>query len=452
MAGRATSVITEDDDLPGGGERVIATNGADEGELVDVGGASTPEGAGQRRQPQQQPEPEFDIIEGEDEQEPEGRLTQQEAGERPLLERQAAGRVYSRDEVQAMSAEERRQLWRGMSRDEQKANRALNRARTKDQQHRGREETGMLRRQVADMSVQINELTRQVGGFAPRFTEFQKQQITNEIRNVDGLIAEENRKFEAARLQIKQALGDRDADPAEAADRLSRAMDDRDQAFLRRAQAMNRKAQLENLSKAPPQDGGRPGDDNAAVAERQPERQQQQPEQLQLSPDAVERVEDFAAKYPWYDPQAFRNPKGDLDSKIVASLDSDVFARGFRPESEDYWEELEDLMREYLPHRFDDGRAPAAQRNGRAAPAARAVNGNGRAQVAPMRRGPPTGGGGEGAQRGNRIQVRMTNDRRDALIEAGVMDRSGTILNRDKYVRLMKAYGNQDRESAGARR
>lgn len=49
----------------------------------------------------------------------------------------------------------------------------------------------------------------------------------------------------------------------------------------------------------------------------------------------------------WYDPSG-----GNRDSKIVLAIDSDLYNEGYDPETKEYWDELKDRCKEYLPHRF----------------------------------------------------------------------------------------------------
>ena len=56
---------------------------------------------------------------------------------------------------------------------------------------------------------------------------------------------------------------------------------------------------------------------------------------------------EFQRKVNWYDPTG-----RDLDSKIVQAIDADVAQAGFDPTTPEYWEELEDRVRERLPGKF----------------------------------------------------------------------------------------------------
>ena len=49
----------------------------------------------------------------------------------------------------------------------------------------------------------------------------------------------------------------------------------------------------------------------------------------------------------WYDPNG-----GNRDSKIVLAIDADLYNEGYDPETKEYWDELKDRCKEYLPHRF----------------------------------------------------------------------------------------------------
>lgn len=49
----------------------------------------------------------------------------------------------------------------------------------------------------------------------------------------------------------------------------------------------------------------------------------------------------------WYDPSG-----SNRESKIVLTIDADLYNEGYDPETKEYWDELEDRCKEHLPHRF----------------------------------------------------------------------------------------------------
>ena len=52
---------------------------------------------------------------------------------------------------------------------------------------------------------------------------------------------------------------------------------------------------------------------------------------------------------PWYDPNG-RDP----DSKIALTIDQAMAEEGWNPKSQDYWEELDNRLAKYLPHRYSN--------------------------------------------------------------------------------------------------
>jgi hypothetical protein len=63
-------------------------------------------------------------------------------------------------------------------------------------------------------------------------------------------------------------------------------------------------------------------------------------------PRLKKHASDWMARNAWYDPNA-----KDTDSKIAVKLDEELVEEGWDPTSEDYWEELDNRISKYLPHR-----------------------------------------------------------------------------------------------------
>jgi len=51
----------------------------------------------------------------------------------------------------------------------------------------------------------------------------------------------------------------------------------------------------------------------------------------------------------WYDPNG-----RDTDSKIAKQIDESLVAEGWNPTEPDYWEELDNRLHKYLPHKYND--------------------------------------------------------------------------------------------------
>ena len=86
----------------------------------------------------------------------------------------------------------------------------------------------------------------------------------------------------------------------------------------------------------------------AAQQNAQQQTQQAQSGGIQLGDEAKRYGQNWAKQNEgWYDPSG-----NNLDSRIVQAIDADLYNEGYDPESQDYWEELTDRVKDRLPHHF----------------------------------------------------------------------------------------------------
>lgn len=155
------------------------------------------------------------------------------------------------------------------------------------------------------------------------------------------------------------------------------------------------------------------------------QRPAQQPEGLDNM--TAHYVKEFMAENPWYDIKG-----NDEDSAIVLAIDGALHREGFRPDTEEYWDELRDRAARRLPERFNaagTGREPQRQQS----------------QQQPARTprgGPAVGSGREHAPTSTRTEVYISPERKQALIDAGVWD--DPVL-RMKYVKRYSEYDKNNR-------
>lgn len=152
------------------------------------------------------------------------------------------------------------------------------------------------------------------------------------------------------------------------------------------------------------------------------QRQSTQPSNDGLDDMAMHYAKEFINENPWYDPKA-----QDEDSAIVLAIDGALVREGFKPDTEEYWDELRDRAARRIPERF---KQPSGEKSTAA-----------RQQQAPrqQRGGPAIGSGREHAPTSTRTEVYISPERKQALIDAGVWD--DPVL-RMKYV---KRYAEYDR-------
>jgi hypothetical protein len=77
-----------------------------------------------------------------------------------------------------------------------------------------------------------------------------------------------------------------------------------------------------------------------------------QPRQQQGSvpdPRLQRHAADWMERNDWYKPDG-----RDTDSKIAKQIDESLIAEGWNPVESDYWEELDNRLHKYLPHRYND--------------------------------------------------------------------------------------------------
>ena len=76
---------------------------------------------------------------------------------------------------------------------------------------------------------------------------------------------------------------------------------------------------------------------------------QPQQQTIQAQDPMIQRyANDWMSENPWYDPNG-RDP----DSKVALTIDQAMAEEGWNPKSADYWEELDNRLAKYLPHRYN---------------------------------------------------------------------------------------------------
>lgn len=419
---RVMTADEDDDDLPSG-QQARAQGGTAE----QVMPSGQPEADGD--------DTEYEIADDSGDEGGEARLSDAEGGDKPLLEqrRQENVRVYTRDQIAQMTPEERQQAWRALPPEHRRDNRALERQRRKDTRGRAINENVELKRELAEMRNRLNQVDGTVQRVAPQFQELQRGRLQDQIASVSRQLSETDSALTTAEAQVAEAFANQDG-----------ALFTRAQAAVRTAE--RNKAQLEAAKRTLETAAGNAGDIQA-----QPQQQRQQPQaqpqqQAAPSPRVQSFVAEFMEEFPRFDPNA-RNQgaQGDFDSRIVSAIDDQLVAEGFQPSTQEYWEELRDRMESRVPSWFEDEQAaPARRQQANAAPQRR---------QAPVQRrgGPPSLGGGDGGSPSGKVKVKLTAQRKDALVLAGVLDRDGTVLNKDKFTKQLRAYSNYDRENGEVR-
>lgn len=146
-----------------------------------------------------------------------------------------------------------------------------------------------------------------------------------------------------------------------------------------------------------------------------------QPRQTIQAPDPmVQRyATDWMSENPWYDPNG-RDP----DSKVALTIDQAMAEEGWSPQTPDYWEELDNRLQKYLPHRYNgavESVSPSTRRP------RNVVTSSGRESMA-------SSGGG-------RNTFTLSPDQVRAMKDAGMWD------DPDKRAKMVRRYAQEARNN-----
>ena len=406
MAGAAANILTESDYGNNDDSSTINEGlGAPliRGDLTDLPPAApTPRGPIHQRQQDNTP---IQIIETDDNFQPLGG----DYRESSLADDPTNGTLLER---RALQEENQRQL--------------SDRQMRRERQRQGRERTltrnEELEREVADLKAQQQEFLQRFGHIEPRLLQIDRSRLQDQFQGLQQQIDATTAQANEVQRKFAEALTTGDAEA------VGNLLAQRDALRDRGVSLISQKNQLEQQISAAP------------------EFQQPQftPLPPPMSPVRDRYVRDFVARNPWYNPKDPMN----VDSQVMLQLDRAVAAEGYHPETQEYWDKLDDLASQYIPHRYAEP-AQLAQPAPRRAAAPQQ-----RQQPAdPVRRGPQVGGGNDRAAvapaaPGNN-QFYLSPQRKQALMDLGALDRNGRVTDQARFERYARGYMKYDRENPG---
>lgn len=237
----------------------------------------------------------------------------------------------------------------------------------------------------------INALRRQNEQMAERVAILEKRTQGADAARLDKAIEDAQVRLHYAKMQIKEAT--EMADGAKLAEANEAWYESRRQ--IESLEALKRRANTETPSPSVP---------------RAPD------------PRLKKYASDWMARNDWYDPNGT-----DTDSRVAVQIDTALAEEGWDPTSSEYWEELDNRLTKYLPHRYNGGTderssSQSTQRRPRSV-----VTGSDRDT-----RGGSTGGN----------QFVLSPDRVKAIKEAGRWD---NITERNKMIRKYAEYDRMNR-------
>jgi hypothetical protein len=293
-----------------------------------------------------------------------------EEGDAPEIEQKPelaeGGEAEVNDSNDGLDSDPDREQIRAARREERKLKKQIHREKTKESNHL------------------INALKTQNQQLAERLAHLEKRTSGAELARVDKAIDDTEVQIEYAKMKMREAVANQDGDA------------------VVKAQEMIYESQRKVESLKSIKD--------------QATRQMSQPAKPTMNvpdPSVQRNAAAWMERNPWYDPQA-----KDMDSEIAQRLDKKLTDEGYDPSSPDYWEELDDRVAKYIPHRAES----APQRT--AAPRPRM-----------------TGSGRESAPSGRANEFRISPDRVAAMKEAGMWE------NPELRAKAIKKYAAWDREN-----
>ncbi len=174
------------------------------------------------------------------------------------------------------------------------------------------------REKARESSHLINALQKKNAELAERLAKVEQKTSGAELARVDKAIEDAGVQVEYAKMKLTEAVQTQDGEG------------------VARAQELwyESKRKLESLQNL----------------KNQASKQMSQPQQnIQVPDPVVQRyAADWMERNPWYDPHG-RNE----ESEIAQVIDKKLTAEGFDPTSEDYWDELDDRLKKYLPQQYN---------------------------------------------------------------------------------------------------
>jgi len=234
----------------------------------------------------------------------------------------------------------------------------------------------------AEKDTRLQLLQRQNQELLTRLAEVERKTQGHDIARIDSAMTEQQARITFAQQKMKEAIETGNGDLHAKATELY-------------YEARRTAESLENLKKQATTPVSRPP----------------------TAPDPLVQklAADWLTDNPWYDPSG-----QDEDSEIAMTIDKKMVKEGWNPSSPEYWDELDNRLQKYLPHRYNDH----IDETPRSKPKT-VVTGSGRESV--------TNSGG----RANTFT--LSPDRVRAMKDAGMWD------DPEKRAKMIKRYALEDR-------
>ena len=246
------------------------------------------------------------------------------------------------------------------------------------------------REKAKESNYLIDALKKQNAELSQRLSKVEHRTSGAELARVDKAIEDAGVQVEYAKMKMSEATRSNDGQA------------------MAEAQEMwyDAKRKLESLSSLKQQ---------ASKQINQPPQQN-----IQVPDPMVQRyAADWMERNPWYDPHG-RNE----ESEIAQVIDKKLTNEGYDPTSEDYWDELDDRLKKYLPQNENSGYNKSTVKNQR-----------------PRSVMTSSGRDTQATSKGN--QFILSPDRVAAMKEAGIWE------NPELKAKMVRKYAEFDRQNKG---
>lgn len=244
---------------------------------------------------------------------------------------------------------------------------------------------------AAESNHLINALKRQNEQMAERLAILEKRTAGSDMARLDKAIEDSGLRLQYAKLKIKEAT--------EMAD--GAALAEANEAWY------EARRQMESLE---------------ALKRKAVEADSTTKQSVPRAPDPLlkRHAGQWMERNSWYDPNG-----RDMDSRVATKVDEALVEEGWDPTTAEYWEELDNRLTKYLPHRYNGGNDDNNSRSERRPRTV--ITGSGRESNPSVKPG----------------EFRLSPERVRAIKEAGKWD---NIAERN---RMIKKYAEYDRNQRG---
>ncbi|CAB4131847.1 hypothetical protein UFOVP125_57 [uncultured Caudovirales phage] len=181
---------------------------------------------------------------------------------------------------------------------------------------RRRSKKDLIRKTNEEKDVRLQMLQRQNEELMQRLSRVEQRTQQHDVNRIDKALEDQQVQLEYYRMKMAEATGSGDGTAAvEAQEKLFETKN-----AIQQLQALKQQA------------------DRPAA-----------PQQKAINPNVQKHAAKWIERNDWYKPDL-----SDTDSRIAKQLDEEMTKEGWNAGTSEYWDELDDRLQKYLPHRYNE--------------------------------------------------------------------------------------------------